>query len=200
MAGDGAGRNHPQPAPLFAKREFQQNGVLIEQSLDVRDRERLGSSERGITRAGGANLRINFLVARGEFGNLRVEGYRNHFSAFVVESVFARRSLRIQLPLQSAFAFEELWVNALANVGVGFDELFEQIARSRPLAGLQRDRIISTLRALLAHRHQQINVEVKTALYGTEERRAQVLAGHISSQRFSDVERLFDLFAGFWKI
>src|SRR6266542_474983 len=33
MAGDGAGRNHPQPASLFAKREFQQNGVLIEQSL-----------------------------------------------------------------------------------------------------------------------------------------------------------------------
>src|SRR5687767_3453503 len=136
MAGDGVGCYHPQPAPLFAEREFHQNGVLIEQSLDVRGGERLGSSERGIALAGGANLRIHLLVARGEFGNLLVEGRRDRFSAFVVVCFDARRSLRIQLSLQRAFAFEEVWVNTLTNVSVGFDELFKQISRPRPLTDL----------------------------------------------------------------
>ena len=73
-------------------------------------------------RAGCPNLRFHFVVASAEFDNLLFNGLCQRFGLFFVKSVCERRGLRVQLPLRRAFAFEDLWIDALTNVGAGFDE------------------------------------------------------------------------------
>src|SRR5262249_51439240 len=160
----------PQPTALLAERVFEQHGIFIEQLLlNLRSFERLRPSQGGVTRTGRPNPRFHFLVAGGEFDNLLVKGLCQRFGLFFVESVYARYGLRVQLPLQRAFEFEELRGDALTYVGIGFGELFEQTARSRAFTRLQRRRIVPSRRLSPAQRHQQVNVKIKTALYGTEE-------------------------------
>src|SRR5262245_39363865 len=61
--GDRRLSHRPQITPLFAEGVFEQQSVVIERLLlNLRKGEGAGTRERGVTRTGGANLRLNSLV------------------------------------------------------------------------------------------------------------------------------------------
>ena len=63
MAGDRSFGHRPEVTPLVAQSVFEQQSVIVERlPLDFRKAERLGTRERGVARAGGANLRFKPLV------------------------------------------------------------------------------------------------------------------------------------------
>ncbi len=107
---------------------MQQQGVVVEDLLlDFGEGEGLGILEFGVAGTGGADLSFEGLQLVEEVVDFLFDGFDFGVgvAAFAGEELGAAKVGGVELLLHVSFAFQELGIDALADVGVGFGEEFE---------------------------------------------------------------------------
>src|SRR5262249_55582888 len=139
MAGYRGFGHRPQIASLFAQRVFEQYGAIVERlPSDFRKAERLGLYERGVARAGGANLRLKPLILNFDILDLFSGRSDLFFAALTAEQSNQAVSFGFKSLLKRAFVRQQRRVYAVLDIGAGLGERFDQRAGSRPFTGLER--------------------------------------------------------------
>src|SRR5215510_14980111 len=138
VAGDRGFGHRPQITSLFVQSVFEQQGVIVERlPSDFRKAERLGLYERGVARAGGANLRFKPLILGFEILDLFSGRGGLFFAALAAEQSNQAVGFGFKTLLKRAFVRQQRRAYAVPNIGAGLGERFDQRAGARPFAGLE---------------------------------------------------------------
>ena len=143
--------------------------------MNLFELERLRLGERGVMRAGFANVGLRPLVVVFELADFLLQG------GSLFGFVGLRQALRlvVELSAQAALAFEQRGVHALAHIGAGFGEQVEEAAGALAFADLNGEGIQPFRWLSLVLTHQQVGVKLVSALDGGEKRGAGFRADKI---------------------